>query len=195
MKKLCLSITIFISILFSVTQIVYAVDIEIKPLSNVVGPGGFKVKYNSSAKIINQRMNKILIPSNLMIDEKYLDGRMCYTKNRKGKFICIPNDDGYIKQIVISYKYDDVQFSNNLYIMLLNTLSTLDYIYDMTSLNESIKGLELYNTSEEEGAYILDNKDPFDKKIYAIKFDKGYDAPNNEVTILIYKVVLSGFNE
>lgn len=62
-------------------------------------------------------------------------------------------------------------------------------------LGDSLKRLNLYNTSEAQDAYILDVKGMMERKtIPVIKFVKSYNAPYNEMCILIYKIMVSDYD-
>ncbi|SFA88830.1 hypothetical protein [Selenomonas ruminantium] len=194
--------TTIIMAMFYLGNICYCMNSKDISLSDDVGPGGFKAKYNSTIQIFNQRMKQQAIAGRFLlvkeIEDKTANGHnfLFVTKDDRGSILLSPSANGYIDTALLSVPFDNMNAGNDLYTLTLVTIFTLDLFEPgrWSITEDALNSINFNSTQRQFQSYIL-NFDKFTKKlpVETVCLTKMYTSPNNSLTIFMSKCLVSDY--
>ena len=194
--------TTIIMLMLYLGNICYCMNTKDISLSDDVGPGGFKVKYNSTIQMFNQRMKQKAIADRFtlvkVVEDKNAAGHMFLfmTKDERCSILLTPSANGYIDAALLSVPFDNMNAGNDLYTLTLVTIFTLDlYEPGRWTLTEDALNDINFNTGKMQfKSYILDyNRFTERLPVEAVCLTKGYSAQDNSLTMFMTKRLISNY--
>lgn len=194
--------TTIIMLMFYLGNICYCMNTKDISLSDDVGPGGFKAKYNSTIQIFNQQMKRKAIADRFLVEKEIEDNTsaghifLFVTKDDRGSILLSPSSNGYIDTALLSVPFDSMNAGNDLYTLTLVTIFTLD-LFEFNHIDiaeDALKSINFNSTQRQFQSYIL-NFNKFTKKlpVETVCLTKSYLSPNNSISIFITKRLISDY--
>lgn len=194
--------TTIIMLMLYLGNICYCMNTKDISLSDDVGLGGFKAKYNSTIQMFNQRMKQKAIADRFIlvkeVEDKTADGHMFLfvTKDERCSILLTASANGYIDTALLSVPFDNMNAGNDLYTLTLVTIFTLD-LFELEHWNITEDALSSinFNTSKRQfQSYIL-NYYRFTKKlpVEAVCLTKKYSSLDNSLSLFMSKCLTSDY--
>lgn len=194
--------TTIIMLMFYFGNICYCMNSKDISLSDDVGPGGFKVKYNSTIQMFNQRMKQKAIADRFTlvkaVEDKTAIGHtfLFVTKDERCSILLTASANGYIKEALLSVPFDNMNAGNDLYTLTLVTIFTLD-LYEpgrWTLTEDALNGINFNTSKRQFKSYILDyNRFTEKLPVETVCLTKMYSSMDNSLSMFMSKCLISNY--